>query len=83
MTFQRIAKLRDVSGRLLLVFGSEADDPTPVVLTLMPSYVALATGKVLPVGFDKIEEYADCHAADLCAVALHERKKWRASIVLE
>ena len=27
-TFEKIAKLRDVRGRLLVVFGSEPDDPS-------------------------------------------------------
>jgi hypothetical protein len=80
--FEQIGKLRDVSGHLRLVFGSEADDPMPFVLTLMPRYVALATGKTPPVTFNEIEKYAYDHAGDLRTMASQEKDRGRLTLIL-
>jgi hypothetical protein len=82
-TFELIEAKGEPSGIFRLRYGSGPNDPLPFILTLMPSYVAHALGKTLPIMLQDIQEYAGRNEDQLKAIAQRVKDSGRNTEVLE
>jgi hypothetical protein len=73
--------VRGQGSGMQLKYGAAPDDPAPFVLIVTPSYVAEKTGRP-SASYNDVVRYAETHADELRAIAMHQRDRGFATEVL-